>query len=409
MKERIIKAVACGGLFFAFIVAGLPIAQAVDAVDTTPPTVSISSPSMYATITGGITISVSAQDNISIKKVVFSIDNWVIQQTKESAPFLFDWNTASLKNGEHLIHMTAYDTSGNVKEASIAVTVSNSTTGKDVEPPTIAIDTPIEGSTLSGNVPVIVRTKDNIGVKEVVFTIDNGIVLGSDTSTAFSVEWDTTDAKDGTHFIHAKAYDAEGNASTTSITVTTRNSTSTLPVVAEPIGPDAHKLVKLPDDGNPLTQEDTAVYYIGADNKRHAFPNANVFFSWYCNFTSVTTISATALAAFPLGANVTYRPGFRMVKFMSSPQTYIVTPDAVLRPISNESVAAALYGPTWNTLIHDIPDTFFSNYSIGVAISNPTDFDATRAVQSVLFPSEIMMIKGYAPIHGPKPFVCPAS
>lgn len=348
----------------------------------------------------GVYIEAIASDNVNVKKVVFSIDNWVIQGTDESNPFLFDWNTASVKNGEHFLRITAFDTAGNTSSTSIAVTVANSTTGADIEWPTVAFDLPINGATVSNNVPIIARARDNIGVTQVIFTIDNGIVLGADTSTAYSLDWDTTKTKDGNHFLYATAYDAAGHASTTSITVTVSNAPAPPITPIIPIGPDVHKLVKLPDDGNPLTQEDTAIYYIGADNKRHAFPNANVFFSWYCNFSSVTTISASAMAAFSLGKNITYHPGVHMVKFITSPQTYIVTSQNLLRPIANESIAAALYGANWNTVIDDIPDTFFQDYTVGVGISDPTDFNVSNTIQRVLYPSDNMSIPGYTPSTG---------
>ncbi len=120
-----------------------------------------------------------------------------------------------------------------------------------------------------------------------------------------------------------------------------------------------------------------AVYYIGVDGKRHAFPNSKVFFTWYGNFDSVEEVPDAELTAFPLGLNVTYRPGVRMVKFTTLDKVYAVSAGGVLRWIGTEAVARALYGDDWNTKIDDIADTFFTNYSFGADIMSATEFNPT--------------------------------
>ncbi|MBP9748797.1 fibronectin type III domain-containing protein [Patescibacteria group bacterium] len=125
------------------------------------------------------------------------------------------------------------------------------------------------------------------------------------------------------------------------------------------------------------TMDATAVYFIASDCKRHAFPNANIYASWYADFSQVTTISGTQMASFPLGANVTYRPGVRMVKFQSLAKVYALGPKGELRWISSESVATALYGVDWNKKIDDLSDAFFVNYHYGADILNASDFVPT--------------------------------
>ncbi|MFA6447323.1 MAG: hypothetical protein WCW31_03650, partial [Patescibacteria group bacterium] len=140
-------------------------------------------------------------------------------------------------------------------------------------------------------------------------------------------------------------------------------------------GVNIHALVKLADDGKISTQEDSAVYYIGADGKRHAFPNSKVFFTWYADFSGVTVVTASQLASIPLGKNVIYKPGSRMVKFLSLNDTYVVTSGGTLRWVKTEAVATALYGTNWNTMIDDIDDTFFGSYKIGDPINAASDID----------------------------------
>lgn len=136
-----------------------------------------------------------------------------------------------------------------------------------------------------------------------------------------------------------------------------------------------HALVKLPNDGNPATQEDSAVYYIGADGKRHAFENAKVYATWYSDFSGVTVISAEKLASIPLGSNVRYKPGTRMVKFTTDPKVYAVSAQGVLRWIKDEATVAAIYGADWNKKIDDLSDTSYTNYSFGPDIAAAGDFN----------------------------------
>lgn len=140
------------------------------------------------------------------------------------------------------------------------------------------------------------------------------------------------------------------------------------------IGVDMHSLVKLPDDGDRNTQEDSAVYYVGADGRRHAFTNDKAFFTWYQDFSSVKTVTADKLASIPLGANVRYRPGAKMVKFTTDPKVYAVSLGGQLRWIKTEELAKALYGDAWNLKIDDLSDAFYVNYSFGDPIAAAADF-----------------------------------
>jgi plastocyanin len=118
-----------------------------------------------------------------------------------------------------------------------------------------------------------------------------------------------------------------------------------------------------------------AVYFYGADGYRYVFPNDKAYFSWYQNFNNIKTISDADLTRLQIGGNVTYRPGVKMVKIQSDPKTYAVERGGVLRHITSEQVAIALYGTTWNRQIDDIPDGFFGNYRIGTPINNSGEYN----------------------------------
>lgn len=136
-----------------------------------------------------------------------------------------------------------------------------------------------------------------------------------------------------------------------------------------------------------------AVYYCGANGQRYVFPNLNTYHTWYSSFSSVQTITDAALAAIPLGGNVTYRPGVRLVKIVSSPTVYAVDAGGVLHAIASENVAIQLYGAAWNKSIDDIPDAFFTNYQVSTPITAASQFSQAAIVTAA---ATINLDKGLA-------------
>ncbi len=112
----------------------------------------------------------------------------------------------------------------------------------------------------------------------------------------------------------------------------------------------------------------SAVYYCGQDRKRHPFPNQRIHDSWYTGFAGVITLTDSQLASIPLGANVTYRPGVRLVKIQTDPKVYAVAKGGVLRWVPDEWSAKKLYGDDWSKKVDDVPDSFFTNYTIGATV-----------------------------------------
>jgi hypothetical protein len=111
-----------------------------------------------------------------------------------------------------------------------------------------------------------------------------------------------------------------------------------------------------------------AVYYCGADGKRHVFPNEKIYFSWYADFAGVVTVDAMTMADLALGHNVTYRPGTRLVKIQTDPKVYAVAKGGELRWIRSAATAATLYSEDWRKQVDDLPDAFFFDYRVGEVI-----------------------------------------
>lgn len=93
--------------------------------DTTAPLVSITSPAAGVTISGTITVGVSASDNVGVTRVEWYLDG-ALQGSATLAPYTFSWNTAGVADGSHTLSAKAYDAAGNVGTApSVTVTVQN--------------------------------------------------------------------------------------------------------------------------------------------------------------------------------------------------------------------------------------------------------------------------------------------
>src|SRR5262249_44703872 len=102
------------------------------------------------------------------------------------------------------------------------VSVNNS----DTTPPTVSITSPTDGATVSNTITVSANASDNVGVTGVQFFLDGNALGNEDTSSPYSVSWDTTTAANGTHTMTARARDAANNATTsTSVSVTASNAT----------------------------------------------------------------------------------------------------------------------------------------------------------------------------------------
>jgi len=126
------------------------------------------------------------------------------------------------------------------------------------------------------------------------------------------------------------------------------------------------------------------VYYYGADGKRHVFPSAGTYFSWYSDFTNVKIVSNEILAQISLGSNVTYKPGVRMVKIQTDPKVYAVDAHGILRWIISEEIAEGLYGLNWQSKIDDVSVAFFMDYTMGDPITSVSDFNPLEAAAQAI-------------------------
>ena len=174
-------------------------------VDNAAPSVSFTAPSSGAAVRGAVTLQVSASDNHSVSKVEF-YDGSTLLGTDTTAPYALGWDTTAVAEGSHSLTAKAYDAAGNINNGYITLQVDNTV-------PTVAITSPAAGTTLSSQITVSANASDNHSVTKVEF-YDGATLIGTDTTSPYSVTWKTTQVPAGSHTLTAKAYDVAGNLAT---------------------------------------------------------------------------------------------------------------------------------------------------------------------------------------------------
>jgi hypothetical protein len=129
----------------------------------------------------------------------------------------------------------------------------------------------------------------------------------------------------------------------------------------------------------------SSVYYYAENGQRYVFPNEKTYFTWYEDFSDIVTISDQELGSIMIGGNVTYRPGYKMIKITTSPKTYVVEGGGVIRWVKTQEAAETLYGPNWNNQIDDVPDAFFTNYREGGSVEFASEYDKDH--QLTIYPT----------------------
>jgi len=94
--------------------------------DTTPPSVSISSPAAGATVSGTVTVTANATDNVGVAGVQLKLDGANLGAEVTSAPWQVAWDTTTAQSGSHSLSAVARDAAGNTSTAAaVTVAVSN--------------------------------------------------------------------------------------------------------------------------------------------------------------------------------------------------------------------------------------------------------------------------------------------
>ncbi len=292
--------------------------------DVTAPSVSLTAPANGATVSGSVTVSADASDNVGVTKVEFYRDSTTLIGTDTTTPYSISWNTTTVTNGSHTLLAKAYDANNNIGTSTTrTVTVNNDVTApvrSNLAPsgmlaagttsttislstnenatckyatadniayslmpytfnitgginhsspinglsnganynyrvrcqdeagnantndnsisfsidaiPTTSITSPTNGATVSGSISINATAADNVSVARVEFYYDNTNLIGTDTTSPYSMAWNTATVTNGSHNLLAKAYDANNNVGTsTAVAVTVNNITDFTPPI----------------------------------------------------------------------------------------------------------------------------------------------------------------------------------
>jgi hypothetical protein len=109
--------------------------------DTTPPSVSLTSPADGTTVSGTVQLAASAADDVGVAGVQFQVDGAALGAADTTAPYSISWDTTGAANGRHTITAVARDAGGNsTTSAAVGVTVTNA----------IARPTPVPAASVNG-------------------------------------------------------------------------------------------------------------------------------------------------------------------------------------------------------------------------------------------------------------------
>jgi hypothetical protein len=98
-------------------------------LDTTPPVVTISTPANGATLSGTVTVSAQATDNVAVEYLEISYWNQYLGQqvilgsVSNAGALTVNWDTRSLTPAVYALRAYAYDTLGNWTQTEITVNV----------------------------------------------------------------------------------------------------------------------------------------------------------------------------------------------------------------------------------------------------------------------------------------------
>ena len=95
-------------------------------VDTTPPTVTITSPQTNSTVYEIVTITCMSSDNEGVDRVELWVNGVSTDISDNSEPYSLDWNTTTFEDGDYTIIVRSYDTNENTTDSEpIVLTVDN--------------------------------------------------------------------------------------------------------------------------------------------------------------------------------------------------------------------------------------------------------------------------------------------
>ncbi len=121
-------------------------------------------------------------------------------------------------------------------------------------------------------------------------------------------------------------------------------------------------------DGTLLKSPKHASIYYVENNKRRAFVNSQVYYTWFSNFDSVQTVTVDQMESIELGNPMPIKANTKLLKFPLNPRVYSVVEGDVIRHIPDEYTANSLFGNGWAKDIIELPEIYYLFYTKGDAL-----------------------------------------
>ncbi len=179
--------------------------------DLEDPTVAITYPGHQEVVSGTITVTADATDDVGVTKVEFVVEG-TIRETDTTAPYTYTWDTTQDTNAWHLLSAVAYDDAGKSANHTIWAIVSNN----DTQKPSIPTNLSAAVKSISRVDLTWSASTDNVLVSGYK-VYRNGSLLASPSTTSYV---DNTVSLGGTYKYEVSAYDLSSNESDKSTPIT---------------------------------------------------------------------------------------------------------------------------------------------------------------------------------------------
>ncbi len=192
--------------------------------DRTAPTVVLTAPVDGDSVTGTVSLSATASDDVAIDHVNFVAEGVVVGRD-DSAPYALDWDSSGCDD-DATLSAEAVDTSGNERDsADVEVRVTHPVVPPPLDPPRLVVQPAPPVATIAtadrtpprvrivaiarqdGRYSVRVEARDASPIRVVRLLLPGGVVR-SDARAPYVVQWRP---RPGRHAIAALAIDAAGN------------------------------------------------------------------------------------------------------------------------------------------------------------------------------------------------------
>lgn len=115
-------------------------------------------------------------------------------------------------------------------------------------------------------------------------------------------------------------------------------------------------------------------FYLARNGKRYVFPDeTKTYDTWKSVLPPIDKVTEDELESYPLGGNVWYRPGTRLIQIQSDSRIYAVAHGGFVRAL-NEGTAQQIFGKDWKSLLDTLQDYYFANYNMGEPILSPQQY-----------------------------------